>query len=231
MAIWADVAGIVPDAERAVEDARGSVSPANIGEGDAAPIAVRHGQQFADHLGASPADGGEADAHFIQLGKVGVGGELAVEDELGGQGSGAFAPDLGEAEDLAGLILLADPGVGVSEDARVGIAGEEGEDAALAAAALGHVVLLDQRLVAVVRDGVEVEVEGMAATDADVGVEAMNGGVPAIHQAGAEAGIDPGGVFRQRRALGHGIEAGEEGDALVEGFGADVRRPADAPRA
>ena len=69
----------------------------------------------------------------------------------------------------------------------------------------------------------------MGAVGADARVEALPGGVPAVRQAGAEAGIDTGGVFRQRRALGHGVEVGEDRDALIEGIGRDVRRPTDAP--
>src|SRR3712207_7835158 len=57
------------------------------------------------------------------------------------------------------LVLLAEVGPRVAEDAPLGVVGQEGEHALLAAAALGDVVLLHQGIVAVVRDGVEVEVE------------------------------------------------------------------------
>ena len=46
-------------------------------------------------------------------------------------------PEVDEAEDLFGLLALADVGVGVAEDLAVGVLGEEGENAGLAAAALG----------------------------------------------------------------------------------------------
>ena len=54
--------------------------------------------------------------------------------------------------------------------------------------------------------------------------------VPGVHQSGAQARVDAAGVFAEGGALGDGIEAGEQGEALVEGFGHDPGGPADAPQ-
>ena len=181
----------------------------------------------ASNFGERRRRGEEGDVESVEPGEIGVGGQAAVEDELAREESGPHAPVLGEAEDLVGLVLLADIGIGVGEEPGAGVAGDEGEDAALAAVALGDVVLLDQGVVAVVGNGVEVEVEGQPLAEVDV--EIAHGGMPAIHQLRADAGIGAGGVFAQARPLGDHVQAGEQRQALVEGLGHHLRRPADAP--
>ena len=132
------------------------------------------GEQF----GAAPAEGDEVDAEFVEVGEVGVGGQFGIEDQFAGPGPGAPPPLLGEAQDLVVVGGLAEGGVGIAEQARLVVAGDEGEDALLAARALGHVVLFDQGVVAVIGDGVEVEVEAVAA-----GQAGLVGGVgPGAHQ-------------------------------------------------
>ncbi len=224
----ADVAGVVLEAHLAFEDAWRAIDAADVGEGDLAPVRSGRGEQFGDHFGGAPAQRQEGDAQLVQPGEVGIGGEAAVEDEFGGQLAGALAPGLGEAQDLVVLAVLAEAGVGPGEEAGVGVAGEESEDASLAAAALGDVVALEQGVGAVEGDGVEIEIEGASA--AEVRAQAAGGVVPGVHQGGAAARVDAAGVFGEGGALGDGIEAGEEGEPLVKGFGHDPRGPADAPQ-
>ncbi len=224
----ADVAGVVLEAHLAFEDAWRAIDAADVGEGDLAPVRGGRGEQFGDHFGGAPAQRQEGDAQLVQPGEVGIGGEAAVEDEFGGQLAGALAPGLGEAQDLVVLGVLAEAGVGPGEQAGVGVAGEESEDASLAAAALGDVVAFEQGVVAVEGDGVEIEIEGASA--AEVRPQAAGGVVPGVHQGGAAARVDAAGVFGEGGALGDGIEAGEEGEPLVKGFGHDPRGPTDAPQ-
>ncbi len=224
----ADVAGVVLEAHLAFEDAWRAIDAADVGEGDLAPVRGGRGEQFGDHFGGAPAQRQEGDAQLVQPGEVGIGGEAAVEDEFGGQLAGALAPGLGEAQDLVVLGVLAEAGVGPGEQAGVGVAGEESEDASLAAAALGDVVAFEQGVGAVEGDGVEIEIEGASA--AEVRAQAAGGVVPGVHQGGAAARVDAAGVFGEGGALGDGIEAGEEGEPLVKGFGHDPRGPADAPQ-
>ena len=161
----ADVAGVVLEAHLAFEDAWRAIDAADVGEGDLAPVRGGCGEQFGDHFGGASAQRQEGDAQLVQPGEVGVGGQAAVEDEFGGQLAGALAPGLGEAQDFVVLGVLAEAGVGPGEEAGVGVAGEEGEDASLAAAALGDVVAFEQSVVAVEGDGVEIEVEGASAAE------------------------------------------------------------------
>ena len=180
----ADRIGVVAQADALVEGERVAVLAADVGEGEALPGVG--GEQCLDELGGAAAQGEEADAEGVQLGEDGVGGEAGVEDELAGELAGALAEGLGEAQDGLVLVGLADGGVGEAEDVLVGVAGEEGEDAALAAGALGDEVLLEEGLVAVVGDGMEVEVEGGAGKEA----EGAGGVEPVGAEAGQEAGVD-----------------------------------------
>ena len=91
--------------------------------------------------------------------EVGVGRQLGVEDQFLGEMAGALLPELDEAEDLVILLVLAQFPVGVAEDARLRVLGQECQHPLLASASLGDVVLLDQGILAMERDGVEVEVE------------------------------------------------------------------------
>ena len=223
----ADGDGIVLDADGLVEDAGGAVTAADVGEVDGAPAVAGQGEQLLDHLGAAAAQGEEGDAAGLEPGQVGIGGEAAVEDQFGGRVAGAGGPGVDEAQDLVVLGGLGGPGAGPGEGARVGVAGEEAEDGLLAAGALGDIVFFDEGVVTVVGDGVEVEVEGAAG--AEGAVEGAEGVVPALGEGVEQAGVAAAGVLGEGGALGDGVEAGEQGDALVEHGGHDAGGAADAP--
>ena len=185
----ADLAGIVPDADPALEDAGPAVDASDIGEGDPAPRLRRLGEQGRNHARRSPAQRQEGDAHGVEPGQVGIGGQAAVEDQFGRQHPGPCTPGLDETQNLVVLPVLAHAGVGIGEDPGVGIAGEEGENALLAPAALRDIVLLDERVIAVIGDGMEVEIEGPPAAKVDP--EAADGGLPALHHGRTAARVHP----------------------------------------
>ncbi len=219
----ADRDGVVGQGDAAVEGGRVAVLAADVAQGQALP--AFSGEQVADQLlGAAP-QGQEADAKSLQAGQDGVGGEAGVEHQFARQLAGAFTVGRGEAQDSLVLVLLAHGGVGEAEDVLLGVADQEGEHAALAAAALGDEVLLQEGFVAVVGDGVEVEIERAAALDSEV----AGGGEPVGSPAGYEAGVNAAGVLGKRGALGNGVEAGEQGEALVKGVGHEAGGATDAP--
>ena len=158
---------------------------------------------------------------------------LAFEDawraiDAADVGEGDLAPVRGGRGEQFGDHFGGAPAQRQEGDAQLVQPGEESEDASLAAAALGDVVALEQGVGAVEGDGVEIEIEGASA--AEVRAQAAGGVVPGVHQGGAAARVDAAGVFGEGGALGDGIEAGEEGEPLVKGFGHDPRGPADAPQ-
>lgn len=136
-----------------------SYTPANTLQLDASPSRARLLVDFLEHVRIPPPQGDEPDAEFIESTQVLVGGELGVKDEFLGCTARVLLPILDEAQDLIVLILLADRGIGVVEHALLGILGREREHPLVATAALGDVVLLQQRTLAVKGNGVEVHVE------------------------------------------------------------------------
>jgi hypothetical protein len=134
-------------------------------------------------------------------------------------------PESDEAEDLIGLLALADVGVGVAERPSLGVLSEEGQHAGLAAATRGYVVPLEHRVVAVVGDGVEIEVEGVTGEE----VLALHELMPAAEQAGILGGVDARGILREIALLGYGIESREQSQAFVGHQGHHVAAAFDAP--
>jgi hypothetical protein len=135
-------------------------------------------------------------------------------------------PEVDEAKHLFALLALADVGIGVAEHLAIGVLGKEGEDAGLAAAALGQIVGFDQGVLAEIGHGVEVEVERLTSH------EVLSGQlvVPKSEQARDLRRNDARGVFRQEAFLGHGIEPAEQGQSLVGDQRHDVALALDRPQ-
>ena len=216
---------IPPQLHRLVEGPRMAVAPADMVQFDPAPLRGGRGAHGLDQLRRTPPQGQETDAELVELGQNRPGGQGAVEDQFLGIGPRPLPAEVREPERRFGAGLFAHGGFGVAEDPGVDAAGEEGEDALLAAAALGNIVLLDQGVVPMVGNGVEIEVEGGAPRQGRL----AEGLGPAALERGEAARIDAAGVFGEGRALGKGVEGGEEGEALVEDLGHGVGRAAEAP--
>ena len=220
----ADGDGVAAQLDGLVKDPRMAVLAPDVVQGDAFPALA--GEQLAHHLGGAAAQGQEADAELLQAGQHGVGGEAGVEHQLAGQPAAALPVGVDEAQHGLVPVLLAHGGVDEAERVLAGVAHEEGEHAALAAAALGDAVLLQEGLAAMAGDGMEVEVEGGAGGHA----EAVDGIEPGAGPWGDEARVDAAGVLAEGGALGDGVEAGEQAEAGVEGVGRDAGGAADAPQ-
>lgn len=132
--------------------------------------------------------------------------------------TGALLPEDHEVEDFIRLILFADGRVGVTEDPGVGVMSEERQHALLPPAALGNIVLLQQRVVAVMGNGVEIEIEGGAPcqTGLTEGIE------PVTHQSGKADGVDAATVICQEGTLGNDIEAGKQSQTFIQYVAHDV---------
>ena len=136
------------------------------------------------------------DVPLVQPIQVGVGGQLRVEHQLGRMLPGLLVPELDEPQDLVGLLGLGYAGVGVAEDAVAGIAGQEGQDALLAAAASGDVVLLQRFFLGIGGDGVEIQVERRASWQAGP----MDLVQPSLQQAETHRGDRRGSCRRPDRS-------------------------------
>src|SRR5208337_3105405 len=160
--------------------ARGTVLAAGDIELDGAPGRWRQPGDFGEQFWCAPAQGDESDAGGVEPIQAVVGSELGVEDEVVRHAAISLLPERDEAEDLLGLLALADIGVGIAEHLAVSVLRQEGEYAGLAAAALGQIVGLDQRMLAEIGHGVKIQIERGTLYERLVGQLTM----PQVEQAG-----------------------------------------------
>src|SRR5215210_2868845 len=102
-----------------------------------------------------------------------------------------FLPEGDEVEDLLGFFALAQVGVGVTESSAFGVVGYKDQDTGLAPAASRHVMALDDRVFAIVGDGVKIEIEVATCEE----VLARDLGVPGGQQLGCLGAVDAVRVF------------------------------------
>ena len=117
------------------------------------------------------------------------------------------------------LLGLAQIGVGVAEDPRISVLGEECQQAFLPAAALGNVVFFDQGVLAVEGDGMEVQVEGPAMLEAPAGRRRR--ATSAINLTVA-VGRDAATVFGEERTFGNDVQSGKQPQPLIQDMAHDV---------
>ncbi len=79
-------------------------------------------------------------------------------------------------------------------------------------------MLLDQRILAVKGNRVEIEIERRSPAQA----EATDPIEPVAHQLGIAAWLNAATVFGEERSLGDHVQAGEEGQSVVEDRAHDV---------
>ena len=190
-------------------------------EGHGCPGGGGQGGQGLGDAGVAGAQGDEPDLPVIQFGEDGLGGELGVEDQQRRVAPGDGLPVVGERDDLPVLAGFGQVGVGVDQGVGGGVFGEEGQHRPGALGAAGHVVLFQDRVLAPVHDGVEVQVERFPLCE-----PGRDGG---LVQRGQERGLpgmlQPVGVGGQRGGLRQGREPGEQGGAGVGGDVVDVGDP------
>src|SRR5271169_4456850 len=103
----------------------------------------------------------------MQTTEIRIGREAGIENELLGVMPCALLPALYEAEHFVDLRRLPHLAVGVAKDARARILGEKGQDALLTPGAFGDIVFFDQRVLAVERNCMEIEIKGDAPREAE----------------------------------------------------------------
>ena len=208
----ADRAVVVLQRDPPVQDAGRLVGAGDALQLDPPPGRRRGPGHLVEQLLGAASQRDELNPHPVQLVEVGIGRQLGVEDQLLGETAGALLPEVDEAEDLVVLLVLPQLAVGVAEDARLGVLGQEGQHSLLAAAPLGDVVLLDQGILAVKRDGVEVQVERRPPLQS----QAVDRVEPVAHQGRIAGRVDAATVFGEEGSLGDDVQSGEEGQPLVE---------------
>ena len=210
-----------------VHDAGLPIFAADVVEGDFAPLAFGNGVDVLHQAGVPSPERDEVDVQVVKHGQLLIGGEAAVEDEFLGPVAGARLPELYKSHRRLILRLFAHGGVGIRKDSGVRISGQDRQNAPLPTTALGDEVFLEQGFVAVIGDGVKVQIERPTVSQALV--ESDHGMMPPVHERVGEVRITTSGVLGQGGPFGDDVETGKEGQSRIQGLGHDLRRSADAP--
>src|SRR6266581_1176375 len=160
----------------------------------------------------------EVNPALVEPVQVGIRGELRVKNAFVGYLTGALLPIGDELEHLVVLFGFLQLPIGVAKDPRVGIVRQESQPALLTTAALGNVMLLDKRILAVARHGMAVESEG----DPMLQAQGARGIVPQAHEHRITGRVDTATRRSEKGAFRHDIEAGKEGQAVVKDRAHDV---------
>ena len=191
----------------------GSGSARAIPQLDPPPRGRRDLVNLLKHLRRPPPQGDEVHAHAVEFIQVGMGGQLRVEHQFLGQMPGPLLPECDEAQDLVVLLIFPQIAVGIAEHAGLRICRQKCQDPLLPPTPLGNIVFFDQGVVAVVGNGVEVQIEGGPPFEPSR-LTASN--QPRIKR--VAAWIDPATVFGEERSLGNHVEPGEQGQPFVEPY-------------
>lgn len=209
---------VVCQGNLAIEDLRSAVSAGDGLKLDAPPGGEGLVSDFLEKILRPSAQGDESDAHLVESVEVGMGGQLGIEDELSGKGSGTLFPEFDKTKDLIVLVGFSNLGIGVAKHPPIGILSQESEDSLLLSAAFGNVVFFDQGIFPVEGNGVEVQIKGAAPAEA----QASHGIKPKIEHLRVAGGIDAATVFGQESSLGTAVEPGKKGQAFVEHIAHDM---------
>ena len=191
---------------------------------DLSPCRLRHLVDLPHQPRGAPAQRDELNTQPVELVELGVGRQLGIENQFFRVPPGTLLPEPNEAEDLIILLILTQFAVGVAKDARLGVLRQERQNALLSPTPLGHVMLLNQSILAMEGDGVKIQVEGTTTRQ----TEPSHGVEPPAHQLGIAGRVDPATVLGQERPLGDDVQASKERQPLVQDYAHDMavtRRP------
>jgi hypothetical protein len=153
----AQLSFVVLQVDPLIQDLGGAEASRQAVQGDPPP---RRGGATPDrpqHAARATPQGHEPDPALVQSAEIGMRRQLRVKHQLLRRAPRPFLPELHEPQDLVGLLCLGNARMGIAEDTLGGVAGEEDQDALLAATTTGDVVLLQRLFLGIGRDGVEIE--------------------------------------------------------------------------
>src|SRR5436309_1492919 len=141
---------------RETELARGNI------EFDGAPSGARQQRNFLQQSRRPPPKSDKGNPHLVQPRQIRVGGEARIKNQMAGLLAVSALPEGNKVEDLIGFVAFPQVGIGITEGAASGVLGQENQNTGLAAAARRHVMAFDDRMLAIIRHRMEVEIEGVA---------------------------------------------------------------------
>jgi hypothetical protein len=208
----AKIALVAFEPDTLIEHLRGSERTSQRVQGDPTPCRRRAAEDLAEHFPGPASQGQEEDSFPVQFVHVLIGGQLGIEDQLRRERAGVLVPEINKAEDLSGLFRLANSRIRVAENAFCRIPGEEDQNTLLTSAAAGDVVFFERFFLAIGGNRVEVKINRRAPFEAGT----LNLLEPGPHQFAVGPMVYARTVSGQIRAFRNYVEAGKQGDAVVE---------------
>src|SRR5437868_5370531 len=120
-------------------------------------------------------------------------------------------PEGNKVEDLIGLVAFAQVSIGITEGAARGVLSQENQNAGLAAAARRYVMAFDDRMLAIIGHGMEIQIEGFSIKQMVRTHLLMPGG----QHLGRLGMANARGVFRQVALLWKRIQSRKQCQAFV----------------
>src|SRR2546427_2530968 len=208
----AQFAAVLLEPYTLVEDLGSPESAGQRAQRDPAPGRDRTTPDLAEHSFRPAPQGHEEDSSPVQFLQMLIRRQLGVEDQLGGRSSGVLLPELHKPQDLARLLSLGNSGVGIAQDPFGGIARQENENAFLAPATAGVVVVFQRFLPGIGGDRMEIEIDGGATLDPG----ALCFVKPSRHQAQAGVVVDTRAIGCQIGPLGNDVQSRKERNPFVK---------------
>ena len=128
--------GALAQPDLLLEDLWRAVFAAKRVEMNGTPCGGRQIVNLGKEARRTPPQGDEDDAVLVEAIEPIIRRELGIEHQVLGHSAILTLPECDEAENLVGFLALTNIGIRVAEDLSVGILGEEGENAGLAATSL-----------------------------------------------------------------------------------------------
>ena len=203
----------------AVQDARRPVRARDALQLDPSPGRRRGLADLVQELLRPPPQGDELDPQPVQLVELGIGRQLRVEDQLLGQAAGPLLPEFDEAEDLVVLLVLAQARRWRSR--RLGCR-RPGPKMPASPSAVGSAWRRSaSRPARPRRERGSCGSRGRTMSPS-CRPEPADRVEPAAHQLRVAGRRDAATVLGEERSLGDDVQAGEEGQPLVEDGAHDV---------
>src|SRR5437867_3105728 len=141
---------------RKAELARGDI------QFDGAPGRTRQQCNFLQQSRRPPPESDKGNPHLVQPRQIRVGSEAGIKNQMAGLLAVSAFPEGNKVKDLIGFVAFAQVGIGITEGAASGVLSQENQNTGLAAAAGRYVMTFDDRMLAIIRHGMEVQIEGVA---------------------------------------------------------------------
>src|SRR5215831_1100966 len=174
-------------------------------EFDGAPSRTGQQSDFLQQSGRASTQSNEGNSHLVQARQIRVGGQARIKDKMTRLLTMCALPEGNEVEDRIGFFTFAQVGIGITESAAGGILSQENQNAGLTSTAGRHVMAFQDRMLSIIGDRMEIQIEGFSIKKL-VRIDLL---VPGGQHLSSFGMAHARGILRQVTLLGNRIEAGK----------------------